>query len=248
MAKIAIITGVSYPRSIGTAVCRRLAEQGMDIFFTYWRAGETWPDQLMNEITETGVRCKGLEVDLEQSEAAEAILQEVQQQLGVPAVLINCAAFSENGNYTELDAVQLDRHYAVNMRSVFLLCTGFARLFKEKKTDSSGSIVNLTSGQSQGPMPDELAYIATKGAITAFTQSLAADLASLGINVNAVNPGPTDSTWMTDDIRQHLLPKFPKGRIGEPDDAARLISFLVGDDGYWVTGQEIHSEGGFIRK
>lgn len=248
MVKIAIITGVSYPRSIGTAVCRRLAEQGMDIFFTYWQAGETWPDQLMNEITETGVRCKGLEADLEQPEAAEAILQEVQQQLGVPAVLINCAAFSENGNYTELDAIQLDRHYAVNMRSVFLLCTSFARLFKEKKADSRGSIVNLTSGQSQGPMPDELAYIATKGAITAFTQSLAADLASLGINVNAVNPGPTDSTWMTDDIRQHLLPKFPKGRIGEPDDAARLISFLVGEDGYWVTGQEMHSEGGFIRK
>ncbi|PAF17279.1 oxidoreductase [Terribacillus saccharophilus] len=248
MAKIAIVTGVSYPRSIGTAVCRRLAEQGVDIFFTYWRAGETWPDQLTNEIRETGVRCKGLEADLEQPEAAETILQEVQQKLGVPSILVNCAAFSENGNYEELDRFQLDRHYAVNMRSVFLLCTGFAKLFKEHRPAEKGSIVNLTSGQSQGPMPDELAYIATKGAITSFTQSLAADLASLGINVNAVNPGPTDSTWMTDGIRQHLLPQFPMGRIGEPDDAARLISFLVGEDGYWVTGQELHSEGGFLRR
>lgn len=248
MAKIAIVTGVSYPRSIGTAVCRRLAAQGVDIFFTYWQAGETWPDQIAKEIRENGVRCKGVESDLEQPEAAETILQKVQQHLGVPAILINCAAFSENGNYEELDRFQLDRHYAVNMRSVFLLCTGFATLFKSQNTDSRGSIVNLTSGQSQGPMPDELAYIATKGAITAFTQSLATDLASLGINVNAVNPGPTDSTWMTDDIRQHLLPQFPMGRIGEPDDAARLISFLVGEDGYWVTGQELHSEGGFLRR
>ncbi|SDC43200.1 3-oxoacyl-[acyl-carrier protein] reductase [Terribacillus halophilus] len=248
MAKIAIVTGVSYPRSIGTAVCRRLAEQGLDIFFTYWQAGETWPDQFKEEIAEKGVRCVGMEADLEESDASDAILQEVQLQLGVPAILINCAAFSENGDYEKFDAFQLDRHYAVNMRSVFLLCTGFAKLFKELKPDSWGSIVNLTSGQSQGPMPDELAYIATKGAITAFTQSLAVDLASIGINVNAVNPGPTDSTWMTDEIRQHLLPKFPMGRIGEPDDAARLICFLVGEDGYWVTGQELHSEGGFIRR
>ncbi|MFP7253719.1 SDR family oxidoreductase [Terribacillus goriensis] len=248
MTKIAIVTGVSYPRSIGTAVCRRLAEQGLDIFFTYWRAGETWPDQLRSELKEAGVKSIGMEADLEQPETAETILQEVQQQLGVPAILINCAAFSENGSYEELDRDQLDRHYAVNMRSVFLLCAEFAKLFKKHRPADKGSIVNLTSGQSQGPMPDELAYIATKGAITAFTQSLAADLAALGINVNAVNPGPTDSTWMTDDIRQHLLPQFPMGRIGEPDDAARLISFLVGDDGYWVTGQELHSEGGFLRR
>lgn len=247
MAKIAIVTGVSYPRSIGTAVCRRLAEQGSDIFFTYWQAGETWPDQFRNEIREAGVRCVGMEVDLERADAAEAILQDVQLQLGVPAILINCAAFSETGDYEEFDAFQLDRHYAVNMRSVFLLCTGFAKLFKQLKPAGRGSIVNLTSGQSRGPMPNELAYIATKGAITAFTQSLSADLASVGVNVNAVNPGPTDSTWMTDDIREHLLSRFLMGRIGEPDDAARLIGFLVGEDGYWVTGQELHSEGGFMR-
>ncbi|MFP7493114.1 SDR family oxidoreductase [Terribacillus saccharophilus] len=248
MTEIAIITGVSYPRSIGTAVCRRLAEKGYDIFFTYWQAGATWPDQFRNEIHERGVRCAGFEADFEDPNAADNMLREVQHQLGIPTVLVNCAAFSENGNYEGLDAFQLDRHYAVNMRSVFLLCTGFAKLFKQQQLHNRGSIVNLTSGQSQGPMPDELAYIATKGAITAFTRSLSADLAPLGINVNAVNPGPTDSTWMTDEIREHLLPKFPMGRIGEPDDTARLISFLVGDDGYWVTGQELHSEGGFIRK
>jgi 3-oxoacyl-[acyl-carrier protein] reductase len=247
LRKLAIVTGVSYPRSIGTAVCRRLAEQGMDIFFTYWQAGETWPDYVVSEMQDCGVRCEGLEVDLEESGAAAYILEEVQR-LGVPAVLVNCAAFSEDGTYQELDERQLDRHYAVNMRSVFLLCTGFAKLFEREKPASWGSIVNLTSGQSKGPMPGELAYIATKGAITAFSQSLAADLASISINVNAVNPGPTDSTWMTDDIRHALLPNFPMGRIGEPDDAARLISFLVGDNGYWVTGQELHSEGGFDRR
>lgn len=62
-----------------------------------------------------------------------------------------------------------------------------------------------------------------------------------------MNPGPTDSTWMTDKIREHLLPKFPMGRIGEPEDVARTIAFLASDEAKWITGQIINSEGGFIR-
>lgn len=105
----------------------------------------------------------------------------------------------------------------------------------------------MTSGQDLGPLPGELAYAATKGAISAFTRSLSQELAPLGITVNAVNPGPTDSTWMTDEIRNFLSPKFPMGRIGTPDDAARIIAFLASDEAEWITGQIIHSEGGFIR-
>ena len=140
----------------------------------------------------------------------------------------------------------LDDHYSVNMRSTFLLCAEFARRFE--RTDlETGRIVNMTSGQDLGPMPGNLAYVATKGAISAFTRSIAVELAPLGITVNAVNPGPTDSTWMNDEIREHLLPKFPMGRIGLPEDAARIIAFLVSDEAKWITGQIIHSEGGFIR-
>lgn len=87
----------------------------------------------------------------------------------------------------------------------------------------------MTSGQELGPMVGELAYAATKGAISAFTRTLAQELAPIGITVNAVNPGPTDSTWMNDEIRKYLLPKFPMGRIGSPEDVARVISFLASE-------------------
>lgn len=96
-------------------------------------------------------------------------------------------------------------------------------------------------------MVGELAYVSTKGAISAFTRSLAQELAPLDITVNAVNPGPTDSTWMNDGIRTYLLPKFPMGRIGTPDDVAKTISFLASEEATWITGQIIHSEGGFLR-
>ncbi len=107
--------------------------------------------------------------------------------------------------------------------------------------------INLTSGQSLGPIPGELAYAATRGAIEAFTRTLAAEVGHRGITANAINPGPTDTGWMTDELRRELSSKFPSGRVGEPDDAAWLVAFLVTDTAAWITGQVIHSEGGFLR-
>ena len=92
-------------------------------------------------------------------------------------------------------------HYAVNMRATLLLAVEFAR--RAKALDRlSGRIISMSSGQDWGPMPGELAYAATKGAIEAFTLSLASELAPLGITVNAVDPGPTDTGWMTDQMRR----------------------------------------------
>jgi 3-oxoacyl-[acyl-carrier protein] reductase len=97
-------------------------------------------------------------------------------------------------------------------------------------------------------MLGELAYAATKGAIEALTVTLAAEVGGKGITVNAVNPGPTDTGWMTEELRRELSEKFPTERVGEPEDAARLVAFLAGDEARWITGQVIHSEGGFLRR
>jgi 3-oxoacyl-[acyl-carrier protein] reductase len=111
--------------------------------------------------------------------------------------------------------------------------------------ETSGRIVNLTSGQSLGPMPGELAYAATKSAIEAFTRTLAAEVGHKGMTVNAVNPGPTDTGWMTEELRQELSAKFSTRRVGEPEGAARGVP--ASDQAAWITGQVIHSEGGFLR-
>jgi 3-oxoacyl-[acyl-carrier protein] reductase len=244
--KTAIVTGVSSPKGIGAAICRKLASQNFNICFTYFDAVPHWKTEFSKKISETGVACKGLEIDLSDVKSVEKVLELAALEVGEPMILVNNAAHSTSDGYLNFDANILDAHYAVNMRAVFLLCTEFAKRFPEWNLPY-GRIINMTSGQDLGAMPGELAYASTKAAITAFTRSLSTEIAHLGITVNAVNPGPTDSTWMDDGIRNHLLPKFPAGRIGQPEDAANLAAFLASEDSKWITGQVIHSEGGFIR-
>ncbi|WP_190279482.1 SDR family oxidoreductase [Ornithinibacillus gellani] len=251
--KIAIITGVSRLKGIGAAICKELAEAGYHIFFTYWTEYDeqmSWgidldePMKLKEELIHKGVKVSCMELDLSQIESPERLLNIVIDQLGYPDILINNAAYSTNNDFTNLTAEELDKHYLVNVRATALLSSKFAQRFSKK---SGGRIVNITSGQFQGPMPGELAYATTKGAVDALTITLSAELAPLGITVNAINPGPTDTGWMTKDIKKDLKPMFPFGRIGEPKDTAKAIKFLVSDEADWITGQVIHSEGGFRR-
>jgi len=249
--RVALVTGASRRIGIGTAICRALAAQGMNIAFTYWHpydaqmdwgADKDAPAALVNELQTLGVRCIALETDLSKPDTPPTLITQVEQQLGNISVLVNNATYSVNGDYKQLDASALDAHYAVNIRGTFLLSVEFARRFT---AGHGGRIINLTSGQSLGPMPDELAYAATKGAVEAFTLSLAADVAKLGITVNAVDPGPTDTGWMNPELKTILSQRTPSGRVGLPQDAARLIAFLASVDAGWITGQIIHSNGGF---
>ena len=252
--RVALITGASRRVGIGAAVCRELATAGVDVFFTHWGrydqemdyADPAGPAALLAELRGLGVRAEAAPVDLADPAAPEALLAEVERRLGPPTILVNNAAHSTRDGWRALDAATLDAHYAVNLRATALLSVGLARRLADRPEGSPGGrIVNLTSGQGRGPMPGELAYAASKGAIEALTVTLAAELGPLGITVNAVNPGPTDTGWMTEDLKTELLPRFPLGRIGQAADAARLIAFLVSDAGGWITGEVIHSTGGF---
>lgn len=251
--RVALVTGASRRQGIGAAICRALAADGVDVAFTHWRpydATMAWgsdddgPPALQRELEQMGVRAFALEADLSQPDSPPWILDRVRGELGDPAILVNNAAHSTNDGFELLDAATLDAHYAVNMRGTMLLSVDFARRFRGGR---GGRIVSMTSGQSQGPMSGELAYGATKGAIEAFTISLAAGVAHLGITVNAVNPGPTDTGWMSDELKDYVRAHSPFGRIGRPDDAARLVAFLASEAAEWITGQVIHSEGGFLR-
>jgi 3-oxoacyl-[acyl-carrier protein] reductase len=247
--RVAIVTGASRRRGIGAAICRALASHGADILFTHWRpydrgagVGEDadGPAALERELRALGPRAVALEVDLSQPDAHLRVLDAAAERLGPPTILVNNAAHSTRDGYERLDAATLDAHYAVNLRATALLSAEFARRYAG---GPGGRIINLTSGQGVSAMPDELAYAATKGAIAAFTTSLAAGVAARGITVNAVDPGATDTGWMTEDLAAAILATMAFGRLGQPEDAARLVLFLASDAGAWITGQTIHSRG-----
>src|SRR5450755_1847263 len=218
--RIAVVTGASRSRGIGAAVCRALVEMKIDIFFTDWEAHdqalygkeEEGSRELFSSLREMGVRCEYMEADLSLPQSAKQIIDEVEARLGMPSILVNNAAHDDRQvPFDQVDATTLDIYYAVNMRGTMLLSIEFARSFS---LSSGGRIINLTSGQGRGAMPGKLAYVATKGAIEAFTITMAVEVAPRGITVNAVDPGPTDTGWMSEEIQQELLPRFPMGRIG----------------------------------
>jgi 3-oxoacyl-[acyl-carrier protein] reductase len=170
-------------------------ENGIHVFFTHWGTGEDEPGTLLEELRGAGVRAEAMELDLSLPESPERLLDAVPERLGPPSILVNNAAHSARDGHEALDAATLDAHNVVNLRAAALLSVLFARCFDG---EADGRIVNFTSGQSLGPMVGELAYATTKGAIETFTRTLAAEVGHKGITVNAVNPGPTDTGWMTE--------------------------------------------------
>jgi 3-oxoacyl-[acyl-carrier protein] reductase len=248
--KVALVTGVSRRRGIGAAIARLLARAGATIFTTYYRpfdATTAWgsadqePETILAELQALGIAAAGLEADLADPSAPAQVLLAAKQSFGHVDILINNAAYYQAASLETLDATLLDQHYAVNVRGALLLCGAFARQHDGR---AGGRIVNLTSGQAVTPMPAELPYVMTKAAIEGLTLTLSAALAPKQITVNAVDPGATDSGWISDQLRAELLRHAPFGRVGMPDDAARLIGFLVSDAGQWITGQVIRSRGG----
>jgi 3-oxoacyl-[acyl-carrier protein] reductase len=250
--KAVLITGVSRRTGIGAALARAFAVQGCRLILTgYLRADqESYPESTFGGEPELLVRelsplcdvIHYLDLDLAQVDAAETILETAADLLGSLTILINNAAHSVREGWEQLTMASLDYHYAINVRAPVQLATLFARQFVAGK---GGRIINLTSGQDVGPMPETLAYATTKGALASFTRSLAKGVAKRGITVNAIDPGPTDTGWMSTEFKATLEAASEFGRVGRPEETARLALFLASEEADWITGQVIHARGDF---
>lgn len=251
-SRVALVTGATRRIGIGAAICRALADAGTHIAFTshvgydaaMYDADASEPENLLAELQERGVKAAHIPWDLEPADQLPALIDRVEADLGPLSILVNNAAYSTRDGWQQLTAAKLDHHYDVNARATALLSVEFCRRFQG---DSGGRVITFSSGQELGAMPDELAYAMSKAAIVTFTRSLAPAVMGKGITINAVNPGVTDTGWITPDLKEALMPMMPAGRFGTPEDAARVVAWLASDEAQWITGQVINSEGGFVR-
>lgn len=248
--RVALITGVSRRIGIGFAVANRLVQSGADLlihaYAPYdaqqpWGADPDGPSALAEELRACGRRVELVEADFADPAAPARVMAAAVATYGHVDILVANHAYSTLGALEEVTADQIDLHLAVNVRGSLLLVKEFAAQHDGRP---GGRVVLMTSGQHLGPMPGELAYIASKGALHQLTLSLSAHLAPRGITVNTVNPGATDTGYATPELHEMIRSLNPQGRWGEPDDAARLIAWLATDDARWITGQVINSNGG----
>jgi 3-oxoacyl-[acyl-carrier protein] reductase len=254
VSRVAIVTGVSRRQGIGFAVARRLLTDGLHVLIHSWSAHDAeqpWGadaggvEAVLEELGGAGERLAHVEADLAEPAAPATVIAHALERFGAVDVLVANHARSSSQSLPDVTAEELDRSWAVNARAVVLLVQAFSAGRTLDRED--GRIVLFTSGQHLAPMAGELPYAVTKGAVHQMTRSLADALANDGITVNAINPGPVDTGWPSEQLREELRDRFPLGRWGRPEDIAAVVAWLASAESRWITGQVIDAEGGFRR-
>src|SRR3954452_25443332 len=249
--RVALVTGASRRVAIGAAICRRLAADGAAVLVHAWSPHDEeqpWgadPDgaeALVDELRAAGARPELVSLGLAEPQASARLRACACDAFGGLDVWVANHARSSQQYLEELTAAEIDLSYTVNTRATLLLVQEFAARHDGRR---GGRVVLFTSGQYHGAMPNELPYIASKGALHQLTPSLAAHLMPRGITVNCLNPGPNDTGYADEASRVAVAARSPSGRWGTPADTAKLVAWLLSDEADWVTGQTIASDGGW---
>jgi 3-oxoacyl-[acyl-carrier protein] reductase len=230
----ALITGVSRRRGIAAAVAARLRRDGWRVITAGWTDYDT-----ANHAGIDAQVAVDLQADLGEGAEPQRLVEAAEERGGPLTALVVAHTHDTGGGLFAVTPESIDRHLAVNVRGSLLLMRAFAERLAQRS--QPGRIVIFTSGP---PQRGAIAYAASKGALEWITYSAATELGPRGITVNAVNPGPNQTGWMSPEIEQEAARRTPMGRAGQPEDAAAVVAFLLSEDGGFINGQVITSDGG----
>ncbi|WP_026883895.1 SDR family oxidoreductase [Clostridium akagii] len=240
--KVAIITGSS--RGIGRIIAEQLADLGAKVVINYSSNPEK-AEEVMEGIIQKGGKAIALQADISKLGDVEDLFTKTIDKFGKVDVLINNAGLMINKPLADIREVDFDKQFSVNVKGTFFACQQ-AMLHME----NSGRIVNISTSVTGQMFPAYSVYAGTKGAVEQFTRQLAKEFGSKGITINAVAPGPVNTELFNIGKTEQQIEGMKKmnafGRLGEPEDIANVIEFLVSDKSKWITGQTIRVNGGFI--
>ena len=241
--KVAFVTGAS--RGIGRAIALTLAEAGADVAVNY-AGNAAAAEEVAAEIRKMGRRALILQGDVSQTEAAAAMLDAVVPEFGRCDILVNNAGITRDGLLMRMKEEDWDAVLNTNLKVLFN-CTQAALKYMMK--ERSGKVVNIASVVGIMGNAGQANYAAAKAGCIGFTKSVAKEVASRGITVNAVAPGliATDMTSvLPDKVIEEMAAGIPLKRAGQPVDVAKAVLFLVSDDAAYITGQTLNVDGGMV--
>ncbi|MGF6693836.1 3-oxoacyl-[acyl-carrier protein] reductase [Metapseudomonas resinovorans] len=243
-ARTAIVTGAS--RGIGAAIARRLAAEGIQVVVNYASRPEA-AEQVVQDIRLAGGQAYPILADISDPVAVAALFDQTEMEFGGIDILINNAGVIQPGlvSLADTDMALYDRLFAINTRGTFnTLKLAATRL------NSGGRIVNLSSSVVSLSLPGYAIYAASKAAVETMSTIFARELRGRNISVNCVAPGPTATNLFLDgkppELVERLTKQAPLERLGNPEDIANLVAFLVGPEGAWVNGQTLRVNGGIV--
>ena len=240
--RVVIITGGS--RGIGRAIAFRFAEEKPKLVLLHYDPDDSAAMETLERLAERGVQGEAHRIDVSSRGDVDRLFKEVLARFGRVDVLVNNAGITKDGLLMRMSEDEWDLVLRVNLKGVFNCSQAVIRsMIKER----SGRIVNISSVAGQMGNAGQTNYAASKAGIMGFTKSLAREVGSRGITVNAVAPGYINTEMtssLPDKLKEAFVQQIPLARVGEPEDVAEAVHWLCSEGARYVTGQVIHVNGG----
>ena len=241
--KVAIVTGAS--KGIGAGIAKSFGEAGASVVVNYASSREG-SDRVVAQIREAGGKAIAVQGDVSKAADVKKLFAQTKQAFGAIDILVNNAGVFEFGPLESVTEKEFHREFDINVLGTLLATQEALNHFGP----NGGSVINISSVTSANPVPNSVVYSATKSAVDSITKSLARELAPRKIRVNAIAPGgvETEGThtvgMIGSDFEKQIVAATPLGRLGQPEDIAKLALHLASDESAWLTGERITASGG----